>query len=520
MGFLEGVRTRIAEKRTIAGVPWQPWLDPYLRWDVGGPTHPSKSRYGVDEALGLPALYAGSKILSDNAASLPLRVYTQGGKSGPRLVPYSGPTMFDDPTVLGTPFDWIFACMSSLILQGNAWGLITGRDGFGFPKGIEWVPAERVYVEEDPDQPFNPVRTKVFVYGREMRWQGAMKEIYHIKAFSLPGRLDGISLLRNHALTITAGQEAQRYGTDWYKAGGFPPGTFQNSEAEVTPEQSEMIRAQLVKTLRRREPLVYGRNWDYTPVTVPPSEAQFIDAMRMTATHIAALLDLPPSRVGGDQGSLTYSTVEQNQLQVIEALRPWLCRLEQSFSRLLPNNRVVRFNTDALLKTDLKTRAEIITAYRNIGLQTVDELRDLIDLPPLPNDVGNETMPLQLMTSMAQRAGAFPKNMQDQVIFLMDRAGDKLQEMEKQGLTTASKIGGVDPKTGEKTGPAHNAGDFFANMMNAYSRSMEDLGYVAEARMLRDWAFRNFVQPQVRTANASTAEALIDEVIDQRRDDD
>ena len=57
-------------------------------------------------------------------------------------------------------------------------------------------------------------------------------------------------------------------------------------------------------------------------------------------------------------------------------------------------------------------------------------------------------------------------------------------------------------------------------MMNAYSRSMEDLGYASEARMLRDWAFRNFVQPQVHAPNQSTAEALIDEVIDQRRDDD
>lgn len=25
------------------------------------------------------------------------------------------------------------------------------------------------------------------------------------------------------------------------------------------------------------KPLVHGKDWDYTPVTVPPSEAQFID---------------------------------------------------------------------------------------------------------------------------------------------------------------------------------------------------------------------------------------------------
>jgi HK97 family phage portal protein len=505
----------------MAGVPWQPWLDPYMKWDIGGPTHPSRSKYGVDEALGLPALYAGSKILSDNAASLPLRVYSQAKKAGSRLVPYTGPHLFEEPSVLGTPFDWVFTCMSSLILQGNAWGLITGRDGYGFPTGIEWIPAEYVYVEEDPDQPFNPLRTKVFAYGRQMTWRGPMRELFHVKAYALAGRLDGVSLLRSHALVILAGQEAQRYGTDWYKAGGFPPGTFQNSESSVKPEQAEMIRAQLVKTLRRREPLVYGRDWDYTPVTVPPSEAQFIDAMQMTATQIAALLDLPAARLGGTAGgSLTYNTTEQNQLQIIEALRPWLSRLEQAFSRLLPEKRVVRFNTDALLKTDLKTRTEIYVQQRNIGLRSIDELRELEDLAPLPGGEGNETMPLGLMISMAQRAGAFPKNMLDQVVFMFDLAGDKLEELAKEGLTAPTKVNQTDPNTGARTGPAHDPGDFYANMLNAYARAMDNQGLTEQAALLRDWVTRHFTAPQAIAPRPAIGEAMADEVIGQRRDDE
>ena len=489
MGFLEYIAKHAQmkpERRAIGGVPWQPWTDPRVRFDEGGPTHPFRQTFGVDAALGLPALYAGTKILSDNAASLPVKIYTKHGDG--RRTPYTGPTLFDNPSVIGSPYDWIFTCMSSLTLHGNAWGLITGRDGYGYPTGIEWIPPEYVIVEEDDAQPFNPLAAKVYAYGRPMKWFGPDAEVFHLTGYSLAGRIEGISPLRAFALTILAGHEAQRYGTDWYASGGFPPGTFQNSELEVDAEQAAIIRRMLVTSLRRREPLVYGRDWDYTPVTVPPSEAQFIDAMQLNATHIASILDLPPNRVGGKSGdSLTYSTVEQNQLQVIEALRPWLVRLEFGFGRLLPNRRVVAFNTDELLKTDLKTRTEIYQIQRNIGLRTTDELRELEDLAPLPRGAGNESLPLTLMVSMAQRAGALPKSMLDQVVLLMDIAGKKLEDLQKGGMTT-SPVGGEfkpDPETGQETGPANDPGKFYANMMNAYSRELESQGKHEAAAILR-----------------------------------
>ena len=191
----------------------------------------------------------------------------------------------------------------------------------------------------------------------------------------------------------------------------------------------------LVSTMRRREPLVYGRDWDYKPVVVPPSEAQFVEAMRMNASQIAAVLHLPPERIGGSRSdSLTYSNVEQGALQIIEALRPWLVRLEHSFFDLLPERRYTRFNADALLKTDTKTRTEIYKAQREMGMRNVDELRDLEDLAPLPAGQGNENIPLEVMVAMARSIRGIPKSMMPQVVLEMDLAADKLQELEGQGL--------------------------------------------------------------------------------------
>ena len=454
------------EQRVIGGVPWRPWDSWQWRFDTGGPAHPSRQFMGVDSALALPALYGGVKLIADNIASMPLRVYLnqyRDGYSGKRL--WSGPSFFDTPSYYSTMYEWINIMMVSVLLQGNAWGIITGKDNYGYPTGIEWVPAQDVYVHETEDEySWNPLKAKVFVFGREMRWHGPDSELFHLRGMPMAGRIEGISPLRAFALTILAGTEAQRYGTDWYASGGFPPGTFQNSEIEVDRDQANEMRAQLVKTLRSREPLVYGRDWDYKPVTVPPSEAQFLDAMQMNATHIAVILNLPPDRIGGSRGdSLTYNTTEQSTLQIIEACRPWLVNSEQRFSNLiLPRNRMCKFYTDALLKTDLEARMSIYQTMRNIGLRNANEIRDLEDLPPIPGDIGDEWLPLTTMNAMGTRAGVIPKSFMKAVVLEMDVATDRLIKLEKYLIPQLAKQGypvqAVAPAPGGSSGSPGSPG--------------------------------------------------------------
>lgn len=454
------------ETRVIGGVPWKPWDSWQWRFDTGGPAHPSRQFLGPDSALALPALYAGVKLIADNIASMPLRVYLQqlgrDGYPGKRL--WTGPSMFDSPSYYNTLYEWINVMMVSVLLQGNAWGWITGRDHYGYPTGIEWIPPQDVYVHEaENEQSWNPLRAKVFAFGREVAWHGPDAEVFHLRGMPMAGRIEGISPLRQFALTILAGTEAQRYGTDWYASGGFPPGTFQNAEIEVDVEQANMMRAQLVKSLRRREPLVYGRDWDYKPVTVPPSEAQFLDAMQMNATHVAAILNLPPDRVGGTRGdSLTYNTTEQSTLQIIEACRPWLVNAEQRFSLLiLPRNRMCKFYTDALLKTDLEARMTIYQIMRNIGLRNVNELRDLEDLPPIPEGIGDENLPLTTMNAMGTRAGVIPKSFMKSVILELDVATDRLIKLEKYIIPQLAKQGypvqATAPAAGGRQGNSGNS---------------------------------------------------------------
>ena len=423
-------------------MPWRPWDSPYFRFDSGGPAHPSRAFYGTDEALRLTPLYACVRLIAEYIASLPLKVYIKTPNAGQKK--WDGPSMFDDPAPETNIMDWLYEALTSLLLQGNAWGYVLSRDGYGYPQQIQWMPPEMVTVIDDESQPYNPLRSRVYFYGHMVN----RDEYFHIKAFSLPGRTEGISPLRAFALTILNGLEATRFGTDWFKAGGFPPGTFKNNEIEIDPTQSAEIRSLLSTSIRRREPLVFGRDWDYNPISVPPSEAQFIEAMQMNATQLAAVYGLPPDRVGGKRGdSLTYSTVQQGALQIIEALRPWIVRLETAFYRLLPQNRYVRFSTDALLKADLAERANIYKVWREIGFKSVDEMRDTEDLEPLPNKVGSDNIPLEAVVAMSRSTRAIPNTLLPQVTLEQRLLYEYLQ-----ALAVGNEPPGLPPGSGGAVG--------------------------------------------------------------------
>ena len=365
-----------------------------MRYDVGGPIHPTRSYFGVDGALGLPALYAGVKLLSDNAASMPLRVYQNlnGNSSvngGTDHTHWNGPTIFDKPSVLLRTGKWISTLMTSVLLQGNAWGFITGRDGYGFPTGIEWIPPQDVtrHRARGPHVVEPAVGSGVLLWPSGAVVRPGFGDVPHQgHAYRGPGRgnLPAARVRADDPEARPRGLALRRRLVPVRR--GFPPGTFQNAEIEINDEQAAEIRAKLVNSLRRREAASsHGRDWDYkAPSRCRSSEAQFINAMQLNATQIAAVLNLPPDRIGGTRGdSLTYNTVVQASLEIIESLRPWLVRMEQAFFELLPRNRFAKFYTDELLKTDLQSRMEIYEVQRNIGVRTANEIRRELDMEEL-----------------------------------------------------------------------------------------------------------------------------------------
>lgn len=393
---------------------------------------------GTDTVLGLAAVYSSVRYISDAIASLPIKVYRQLPDGNSQRIWNSSllgnAISGGGPQVSGTLYDWIFTGSTSALLWGNAWGLITNRsgipgpDGNGLPTGIAWLPPDRISVQDDEQQPENPMRARVYYMGKQMN----REELVHLPAFTLAGRLEAISPIRAFSMLWSQGLDALKYSADWFINGGFPPGTFQNMNEEVDAQQAKEIRRMLTDTLRERQPLVYGRDWDYKPVVVPPDEATFIKSMQLNATQVAAIFGVDPKRVGGTRADgMTYSNVTQNLLDELEStLRPWLMRWEHLLTMLLPSTQYAKFDVDDRLKMDPHTRTQVYQIQRNIGTRTANEIRAEDDMEPIKG--GDDPMALPVLERMVATTRTIPKSIEPLVTIEADHIAQLIEKMETE----------------------------------------------------------------------------------------
>lgn len=347
----------------------------------------------LDSSLSLIPVYASTRLIADSVASLPLQQYR---KTGATRSPMPLASVMAEPSVLGTRVDWLHRCMTSLLLRGNAYGLIV-RSNVA-PSEVVWLHPDKVRVEGDT------AATARYLYnGRQID----TVDMLHIPAYTLPGSLVGVSPVQAAALTLDAGARSQRFMRDWFANSATPSAHFKNTAKTLQPGEAEAISSRFKAKIRAGEPLVTGSDWDYSPLTLSAADAGFLAMTKATATQVAAIFGVPPEMVGGETGSsMTYSTVEMNAINFVTyTLRPWLTRLEAAFSKaLIPSPQYVKFNVDAMIRTDIKTRHDVYKIDREIGLRSIDEERALEDLEPLPDGQGESFVALSAKPASKETA--------------------------------------------------------------------------------------------------------------------
>jgi len=351
-----------------------------LPWVSGGPPVGAVSS---ERAIALIPLFACVRILADSIASLPVQLYRRDGAD--RTPVSFVPQLLFAPAARDNLFEWLHKLVVSLAMRGNAYGLVTQRDDFGFPTMIEWLNPDDVWVDET-----SAVRPVFYWAGVEV----PSEQIVHIPWVVMPGRVVGLSPVAAFARTIGVGLSATEYGLSWFDNGGTPPAVMKNSQKTVTPVESEEISGRLAAAMRSRRPLVHGSDWDFTALQVNPEESQFIETMRLNASQIAAIYGVAPEMVGGESGgTMTYANVEQQAINFVNfTLRSWLVRIETKLSALMPGREFVRFNADALIRADTLSRYQAHNLALSAQWKTPNEVRALEDMPPVP--WGNDPNPV------------------------------------------------------------------------------------------------------------------------------
>lgn len=343
--------------------------------------------YQVSErtALSIASVYAAVGIYSDLLGTLPVKRY----RGDEQLPP---PSFVVAPQ--GYELGWtreVGQLIWAVLLRGNGWAYPTAWDSAGFPIAFEVWDPNRVGVKLDD-------RGRVVVrYSRglglpdiELTDPGP-SELLHIPWQAPPGCPFGSGILDVNAApgsTLATAYTANVYAGD-LMANPTPPAVLTHP-LRLNKGQAEDLQTQWAESIGRKRavPAVLSGGITYAPLTVSARDVQLIETRRWNATEIATLFRLPPYMLGGSTGdSLTYSTVEGEMIRLwTTALQPMAVRLERAFSAWLPHGQVLRFNPDAVLRSQTVDRynAHRIALDPAAPFMTVEEVRELENRGPLP----------------------------------------------------------------------------------------------------------------------------------------
>ena len=150
----------------------------------------------------------------------------------------------------------------------------------------------------------------------------------------------------------------------------------------------------------------------YTPISISPEQAQFLETRKFQINEIARIFRVPPHMVG-DLEKSSFSNIEQQSLEFVKyTLDPWVIRWEQSLMRALLTQDekkmyFAKFNLDGLLRGDYQSRMNGYAIGRQNGWMSANDIRELENLDRIPTEEGGDLYLINGNMLPMKNAGAF-----------------------------------------------------------------------------------------------------------------
>ena len=337
----------------------------------GGPLMGSSQK----EALRLVPLFGATDLIASSISMLPMTGYEVVNGERRKMVPQ--PSLCWTPHVnpLFTRGEWLHQFAVSFLLRGNAFGLITQLDDRFRPSKVLWLHPDHVRVDESTSTPGYYYHDKPL----------SMDTLLHIPWYPAPGTVVGLDPINQFRLQMETGMSAAKFGNNWFRRGASPSGHLKHLEATLTERETDIVKRRFRAAVDGNDFFVTGKDWEWNSISVTAEQSQFLQTIKANANTFATIFHVNPEDIGGEAGSsLTYATVELNQIKFhSRATQPLYTRLENHLARIMPPFEYIKFNPDALIRTDSKTRAEVHEINLRTGMETQPEGRALEDRAPL-----------------------------------------------------------------------------------------------------------------------------------------
>jgi HK97 family phage portal protein len=368
--------------------PSQSVSDPN-HWIVRAIGGRSKSGVNVTEfgALNLPVVYACINRISNPIGMFPIQVFKRGDRDT---------AVEDSKHALNNilrrrPNPYMNARTMKKTGQAHAllWGngyIEIQRNNRGDVVGL-W--------------PLLPWNTTVERVGDELRYRTTIDSksfnlpdanVLHLMDLSLDGYcgLSQIHLAREAVgLALAAEQFGEKFFANDARSGGFLQHPGKLGDKAVGNIQTSMEEQGGLDNAHRVKVLEEGMK--YISTTIPPDDAQFLATREFQIAEIARIYNVPLFLLQSNERDTSWgSGLEQMMIAfIVHTLQPWTEAWEQElnwkcFSEAeRAQGYFVKFNMNALLRGDMKSRAEFYKGGITDGWLLRSEAREKEDLPPV-----------------------------------------------------------------------------------------------------------------------------------------
>ncbi len=384
-------------------------------------------------SMQMTAVYACVRILSEAVAGLPLHMYEYKDDGKEKAI--KNPLYFllhDEPNPEMTSFIFRETLMTHLLLWGNAYAQII-RNGKNEVVALYPLMPNKMSVERDD---------KGEIYYVYNRYQDEAKtgdlgtvilkkeDVLHIPGLGFDG-LVGYSPIAMAKNAIGLAIATEEYGSKFFANGAAPSGVLEHPGTIKDPTKvREAWMSQFGGSSNSGKVAVLEEGMKYTPISISPEQAQFLETRKFQINEIARIFRVPPHMIG-DLEKSSFSNIEQQSLEFVKyTLEPWIIRWEQALSRALLSSDekkkyFFKFNVDGLLRGDYQSRMNGYAIARQNGWMSANDIRELENLDKIPAEEGGDLylvngnmLPLNMAGAYADKESNKEGDTDDEVLEL------------------------------------------------------------------------------------------------------
>ncbi len=393
-------------------------------------------------AMQMTAVYSCVRILAEAIAGLPLHLYCykeDGGKEKALKHPLYL-LLHDEPNPEMSSFVFRETLMTHLLLWGNAYAQII-RNGKGEVVALYPLMPNRMTVDRDA--------SGQLYYSYQMASSDAptMKtgtvtlkpsDVLHIPGLGFDG-LVGYSPIAMAKNAIGLAIATEEYGAKFFANGATPGGLLEYPGTVKDPDRvRESWNKGFSGSQNAGKVAILEEGMKYTPISIAPEQAQFLETRKFQINEIARIFRIPPHMIG-DLEKSSFSNIEQQSLEFVKyTLDPWVVRWEQSLSRALftPEEKkqyFFKFNVEGLLRGDYQSRMNGYATARQNGWMSANDIRELENLDRIPAEEGGDLYLINGNMLPLVHAGAFADINTGKEDTEPDEQTEEVLELEKSG---------------------------------------------------------------------------------------